>query len=232
MLNRLVFLFLLLFMSFSSHGQSFELWNAYGAKYKVNKQISLTAGFTNRIGNSAISSFFPEVSMRYKALDWLAVSIDYRLVSKREVNGNYIGANRYNFNLKLRNSFKRIEYSCRVRYQMSSRGGGGQSYESDFDEAFRFKPVIAYNIRKSIFEPSFSLDFFYNPTNGIYGKRFDKIRYALGTSIELGDAHELDVSIKLDQRFNSRNNGNKLIFALAYTANLKKLLKGVSKKGL
>jgi hypothetical protein len=76
------------------------------------------------------------------------------------------------------------------------------------------------------------LDFFYNPTNGIYGKRFDKIRYALGTSIELGDAHELDVSIKLDQRFNSRNNGNKLIFALAYTANLKKLLKGVSKKGL
>jgi hypothetical protein len=232
MLKRIVFLFFLMFIPIMVHSQSLELWNTFGTKYKVNKKISLTASFTSRIGEGSVGSFFPELSMRYKVLDWLSFSGDYRLVSKRSLNGNYLGANRFNFNLKFRNSYKRIKYSCRFRYQMSSRGGGGATYESDFDEAFRFKPVFAYNIRKSIFEPSFSFDFFYNPTNGIYGKRFDKVRYAIGTSIEIGDAHELDVAFKLDQRFNSSNNGNKLIFSLAYTANLNKLLKGSSKKGL
>ena len=232
MLKSVFLLVLLINLSFLVHGQSFEFWNAYGAKYKVNKQLSISASFTNRIGDGEVSSFFPEVSARFKVFDWLGASVDYRFVSKRAENGNYLGANRYNFNVKLRNSFERIKYSCRLRYQMSSRGGSNQSYESDFDEAFRFKPMLAYNIRKSIFEPSFSLDFFYNPTNGMYGKRFDKVRYSIGTSIELGDAHELDAAIKLDHRFNSNNNGDKLIFALSYTANLKKLLKGSTKKGL
>ena len=218
--------------AFFSEAQDSELWNSVGASYKLNDQVSFSASFSNRIGDGNVKTFFPEATIKYKAFKWAHISMDYRLVSKRDDFGNYLGANRMNFNIKLRNSFKRLKYSCRVRYQMSSRGGGNQAYESDFDEAFRFKPVIVYNIRKSIFEPSFGLDFFYNPTNGVYGKRFDKVRYAIGSSIELGDAHDLDVSIKLDQSFNSSNNGTKLIFALAYTANLNKLLKVAAQKGL
>lgn len=223
---------LFLMIAFFGSAQDFELWNSVGASYKLNDQVSFSASFSNRVGEGNVKTFFPEATVKYKAFKWAHISMDYRRVSKRDDIGNYLGANRMNFNVKLRNSFKRFKYSCRVRYQMSSRGGGNQAYESDFDEAFRFKPVIAYKIRKSIFEPSFGLDFFYNPTNGVYGNRFDKVRYAIGSSIELGDAHDLDVSFKLDQRFNSSNNGTKLIFALAYTANLNKLLKGIAKKGL
>ena len=223
---------LFILFAFFSEAQNFELWNSVGASYKLNDQVSFSAGFSNRMGDGNVKTFFPEATMKYKAFKWAHISMDYRLVSKRDDIGNYLGTNRLNFNIKLRNSFKRLKYSCRVRYQMSSRGGGNQAYESDFDEAFRFKPVIAYKIRKSIFEPSFGLDFFYNPTNGVYGNRFDKVRYAIGSSIELGDAHDLDVSLKLDQPFNSRKNGIKFIFALAYTANLNKLLKASVKKGL
>ena len=230
---RVFIAFIFFFMiAFCGSAQDFELWNSVGTSYKLNDQISFSASFSNRMGDGNVKTFFPEASVKYKVLKWAHVSMDYRLVSKRDDLGNYLGANRMNFNVKLRHSYKRFKYSCRVRYQMSSRGGGNQAYESDFDEAFRFKPAITYNIRKSIFEPFFGLDFFYNPTNGVYGNRFDKVRYGIGTSIELGDAHDLDVSFKLDQRFNSSNNGTKLIFALAYTANLNKLLEGGSKKGL
>ena len=230
---RLLTAFILFFMiAFYGHAQDFEFWSSIGSSYKLNDQVSFSASFSNRIGDGNVKTFFPEATVKYKAFKWAHISMDYRLVSKRDNIGNYLGANRVNFNLKLRNSFKRWKYSCRLRYQMSSRGGGNDAYESDFDEAFRFKPSIVYNIRKSIFEPFFGLDFFYNPTNGVYGNRFDKVRYGIGSSIELGDAHDLDVFIKLDQRFNSGNNGNKLIVALAYTANLNKLLKGTAKKGL
>jgi len=223
---------LCILVTFFSEAQDFELWNAVGTSYKINDRISLSASFSSRVGDRKVKTFFPEVTVKYKIVKWVHISMDYRLVSKRDDLGNYLGANRINFNAKLRHSYKRLKYSCRVRYQMSSRGGGNQAYESDFDEAFRFKPAIKYNIRKSIFEPFFGLDFFYNPTNGVFGNRFDKVRYGIGTSVELGDAHDLDVSFKLDQRFNSGNNGHKLIFALAYTVNLNKLLRGGAKKGL
>ena len=230
---RLLTAFVLFFMiAFCGNAQDFEFWSSIGSSYKLNDQISLSVRFSNRMGDGNVKTFFPEATVKYKAFKWAHISMDYRLVSKRDNIGNYLGANRVNFNIKLRNSFKRWKYSCRLRYQMSSRGGGNDAYESDFDEAFRFKPSIVYNIRKSIFEPFFGVDFFYNPTNGIYGNRFDKVRYSIGSTIELGDAHDLDVSIKLDQRFNSGNNGNKLIVALAYIANLNKLLKGSAKKGL
>tara|TARA_Y100001933_G_scaffold233055_1_gene252130 strand:+ start:1590 stop:2285 length:696 start_codon:yes stop_codon:yes gene_type:complete len=218
--------------TFLSVAQDFELWNTLGTSYKINDKISLSASFSSRMSEGNIKTFFPEATVKYKIVKWAHISMDYRMVSKRDDLGNYLGANRMNFNVKLRHSHKRFKYSCRVRYQMSSRGGGNLAYESDFDEAFRFKPAIKYNIRKSIFEPFFGLDFFYNPTNGIYGNRFDKVRYGIGTSVELSDAHDLDVSFKLDQRFNSSNNGNRLIFALAYNADLNKLLIGGSKKGL
>lgn len=221
----LVFLTLISF-AISGFSQSFELWNSIGANYKLNDQVFISANFTPRMGDGKVQSFFPEASVKYKLVKWAHVSLDYRLVSKREDNGNYLSANRLNFNLKLRNAFKRLKYSFRFRYQMSSSGNSGASYESDFDEAFRFKPSLSYKIKKSIFEPKFGLDFFYNPTRGVYGQRFDKIRYSLGSSIDLGGAHGLIVSLKLDQKFNSSKNGSKLIFAIGYEADLKKLLKG------
>lgn len=218
--------------SFFGHSQSFEFWNSIGAKYKIGKRLTVAGSFTDRINNRGVKAFFPELTSKLKITKWASVSIDYRYVSKKENNGNYLGANRFNFNARFKNSYKRIKYSCRFRYQMSSGGDPNQGYESDFDEAFRFKPAVTYNIKKSAFEPSFGIDFFYNPTHGVYGKRFDKVRYSIGSSIELGGPHTIEVSLKLDHKFNSSSNGNKLIFALAYELDLNEFLKGNRNSGL
>ena len=230
---KVFFLFTLFIgIAFFGRSQSFEFWNAVGAKYKISDRVTLVGSFTDRINNRGVKALFPELTTKFKIVKWASVSIDYRYVSKKENNGNYLGVNRFNFNARFKNSFKRLKYSCRFRYQMSSGGSPTQGYESDFDEAFRFKPALTYNIKKSIFEPSFGIDFFYNPTHGVYGKRFDKMRYSIGSSIDLGGPHALDVSVKLDQKFNSSSNGNKLIFALAYELDLNKFLKGKSKSAL
>jgi hypothetical protein len=165
-------------------------------------------------------TLFPELTVKYNIAKWAYVSLDYRFVSKREDNGNYMGANRLNINAKVKNRLDRLGYALRIRYQMSSSTGASSSYNSDFDEALRFKPELSYDLKNSI-----------NPGTGVFGKRIDKFRYTLGTDLELDGPHEFSFFVRLDQKINSNNNSKKCIVGINYQLDLNKLLKGVSKKG-
>jgi len=213
------------------NAQSFEVWNTAGAKYKLTKEIQLAASFTSRFSDFKARTLFPELTVKYNIAKWAYVSVDYRFVSKREDNGNYLGANRMNINAKVKNRHDRWSYALRIRYQMSSSTGASGSYNSDFDEALRFKPQLSYDIKNSIFTPFFALEGFYNPGTGVFGKRIDKFRYTLGTDLEIDGPHEFSFFIRLDQKINSNNNRKKYIVGISYQLDLNKLLKGISKKG-
>jgi hypothetical protein len=222
------FLFVMLFLS--GNAQSFEVWNGVGLKYKVNKKIQLSGSFNMRAGVSHISTLFPELTAKYKITKWANLSLDYRRVSKREDNGNYLGSNRLNVNMKFRKNSDRWGYNVRFRYQMSSANGVNTNYESDFDEAFRIKPHVSYDIKKSIFSPFLSAEMFYNPSTGILGKRIDKMRYTLGTDLELDGPHAVGLFIRIDQKLYSIN-VYKTIIGINYQLDLKSVLSNYSKKG-
>ena len=113
---------------------------------------------------------------------------------------------------------------------MSSANGVNTNYESDFDEAFRIKPNISYDIKKSIFTPFMAAELFYNPLAGILGKRVDKMRYTLGTDLELDGPHSIGVFIRVDHRLYTVNSF-KTIIGVNYQLNLKPILSNYSKKG-
>ena len=221
-------LFVMLFLFVNA--QSFEVWNGLGLKYKVNKKIQLSGSYNMRFGDTQFSTLFPEFTIKYKITKWAHLSVDYRRVSKREVNGNYLGANRMNINIKLRKNIKRWGYNVRFRYQMSSANGVNTNYESDFDEAFRIKPQISYDIKKSIFTPFMAAELFYNPLSGILGKRIDKMRYTLGTDLELDGPHSVGVFIRLDHLLYAVN-PIKTIVGINYQFDFKSVLFNYSKKG-
>ena len=207
------------------NAQSFEVWNSVGVKYKLTKEIRVAASFTGRFMDFKARTLFPELTVKYNIAKWASVSLDYRFVSKREDNGNYLGANRLNINAKLKNQIDRFGYALRIRYQMSSSTGASSSYNSDFDEALRFKPELSYDLNNSIFTPFFALEGFYNPGTGIFGKRIDKFRYTLGTDLELDGPHEFSFFVRLDQKINSNNNSNKCIVGINYQLDLNSVLK-------
>jgi len=213
------------------NAQSFEVWTSVGAKYKLTKEIQLAASFTSRFRDFKARTLFPELTVKYNIAKWAYVSVDYRFVSKREDNGNYLGANRMNINAKVKNRHDRWSYALRIRYQMSSSTGSNGTYNSDFDEALRFKPEFSYDIKNSIFTPFFALEDFSNPGGGAFGKRIDKFRYTLGADLELGGPHEFSFFVRVDQKVNSNNNKNKCIVGIDYQLDVSKLLKGKSKKG-
>ncbi len=221
---------LLVMLFFFGSAQSFEVWKGIGLKYKINKKIQLSGSYNMRFGDTQFSTLFPEFTAKYKITKWAHLSVDYRRVSKRELNGNYLGANRMNVNIKLRRNINRWGYNLRLRYQMSSANGINTNYESDFDEAFRIKPQVTYDIKKSIFTPFMAAELFYNPLSGPLGKRIDKMRYTLGTDLELDGPHSIGVFIRVDHRLYTVNSF-KTIIGVNYQLNLKPILSNYSKKG-
>ena len=101
---------------------------------------------------------------------------------------------------------------------------------------FVFKTVPSLNLAYgpmvtffSIFAPSISVEFFYNPNSGLYGNRIDKMGYTLGTDLELDGPHSFRIFTRIDHKIYD-NNPSKFILGFDYQLSLNDILSGNSKK--
>ena len=208
--------FCLHFSGIHSQSTVFQVWNELGVSGKLNKEFSYGVDLTTRFGNDGLSTIFPQLSLKYKLNKYVRVSIDYRLIGKKELNGNFLTSNRINGNLQLSYGIKRHSFGFRTRYQYSFNNLGGP-YESEFDQAIRFKPSYSFDINNSFLTPNFSCEFFYNPLTGENGKQFTRIRYYLGVELELDGPHDLELGYYYDQKIQVANPINRSILNLSYS---------------
>ena len=187
-----------------------QVWIETGLKTRVAPNVSVNAEINNRIGSNGLSTSFTQFSLKYKLLKWLNASVDYRIISKKQTNQNYLHSNRINTNLNFSHKLDRLYGNFRLRYQHAFGRLFASDYEPDFDNAIRFRPKIKYDIENSIFTPHFSCEFYYNPSNSPLGKRFNKIRTSAGIELELDGPHDVgfqiiyDNMVKIDH-FNAKN---------------------------
>lgn len=231
-MKSIAFLFVLCFNLSVIHGQStvFQVWNELGVSGKLNKDVSYGVDLTTRFGGDGLNTLFPQVSLKYKLNKYVRVSVDYRLIGKKELNGNMLTSHRINGNIQLSYGIKRHSFGFRTRYQYSFNSLGGP-YESEFDQAFRFKPSYSYDLNNSIFTPNFSCEFFYNPQNGENGKQFTRIRYYVGVEMELDGPHGLELGYYYDQKIQLANPVNRSILSLSYSYAIGQTKKKEPKKG-
>jgi hypothetical protein len=157
------------------------------------------------------------------------VSVDYRLIGKKDFNGNYLSSQRINGNVQLSYGINRHSFGFRTRFQYSFRNLA-VPYESEFDQAFRFKPSYSYDISNSILSPKVSCEFFYNPSQGFQGQQFTRIRYYAGLALELAGPHNLEVGYYYDQKINASNPVNRSILNLSYSYAIESMDKEKSTK--
>lgn len=230
-MSRYIIFILLFFQNVIAFSQSLEgqLWMETGFKGRFVKGLDYTIDWTNRIGNQGFETMFPQASIKYKVNDWFRPSIDYRYVIKRELNSNYNGSNRLNFNLQFNKLVNRLNLGFRLRYQYSFDRVASVNYQPEFDQAFRLKPSISYDINNSIFSPSATVEFFYNPANGPLGKRFSKIRSFIGVSLELKGPHDFALGYIYDQSLNLPNPTYRHILNMSYCYKIQPKKKGKRK---
>jgi hypothetical protein len=198
-----------------------KVWTEIGVKGSVTKKMDWAVEMTTRFSATGIDTYFPQLSLKYKVTKWFRPSVDYRAIYNKDNYGNYSFSNRLNFNAEFKHSISRFTGSARIRYQNTfNRVITGSSYNSEFDQAFRFKPQVSYDINNSIFSPIVSIEFFYNPTYGQFGQRFNRYRGFIGFELDLNNAHEVAFGYMIDQQFNVNAPKTKHILSLAYTYNL------------
>ena len=211
-----------IFASSFSFGQTniFQTWTETGTKFALNKRLSLGADWSNRIGENGFATVFPQLSFKYKVSDWFRPSIDFRYVLKKQLDATYQASGRVNFNTQFNYHKKRLSAGLRLRYQYQFSNLNSQ-YDSEFDKAFRIKPNIEYDINNSVISPVVSVEFFYDPNYSDLGRRFNEIRYFVGSSLDLNGPHQIQIGYMFNQKINLPAPVNKQILSLSYMYNVK-----------
>lgn len=218
--KTLVFVCLLGSTAFSQQNDNYMVWTNIGVSGDLVKKTDWTAEISTRFDNSGIATFFPQIGVNYKLTKWLKPSVEYRFIIDKNNFGNYKAAHRLNFNAKFKEDFDRLGLGLRVRYQYAFDSRGNFDYDADFDQAFRFKPEISYDIKNFILTPKVSSEFFYNPSLGENGRRFDKMRLGIGASLDLNNDHEISFKYQLDKRFFAFDRGVRHVLAISYEYSL------------
>lgn len=208
---------LLSFSSVVSAQDEFQFWSEVGVKGDVIKKMDWFVDLKTRFGREGLDQFLPEAGIDYKVTKWFKPSVSYRLILGPNKYGNFKAAHRVNFNANFKKNIKRYSFSLRARYQYVIEGGASQAeYNADFDQAIRFKPAFAYDIKNSIFTPKVSAEFYYDPVFGPKGQRFTKMRIGIGSSLELSGPHSVSFKYQLDKAFYNYSKGLRHVIAVSY----------------
>lgn len=204
-----------------SQVQDYMLWTKLGVKGKVTKDLSWDGELNTRIGDKGIETFFPQVGLEYKIYKWLRPSVEYRFIIDKNKYGNYKSSNRLNFNVNLKESISNFGVGFRIRYQYAFNRISNDAYDPDFDQAFRFKPVLDYKIDGTAFTPFVGAELFYDPKFGPNGPGFSKFRLGVGSKINLNGPHALSVKYQYDKKFHDFQNGSRHTLAVSYGYKIK-----------
>lgn len=219
---KLAALLLFLGISVSSIGQERDYmmaWAKVGVSGDVIKKVDWSLEVSTRFDNQGVATFFPQAGLEYKLKKWFKPSVEYRFIADRNKYGNYKSSHRVNVNANFKKEIiKRLDIGLRVRYQYAFQQFyvTNYSYDADFDQAFRFKPEISYDIKGSMFKPELSTELFYNPALGKGGRQFSKVRFAVGTKIDLDGPHGLSVKYQFDKKFRDYEAGTRHVVAVSY----------------
>ena len=206
---------LILFSHAMAQNLDQEVWLESGISYQPIKRWTVNGELNQRYNQYGLATIFPQFSVKYKLTKWLRPSIDYRWISSREFLEPYQSSHRLNANLQGAYSIQRLDLGLRLRYQYSFNRING-NYDVEFDQAWRIKPSIQYNINDFPLSPSFSAEFFYDPTNHAKGKQFTRIRYYAGFDFDIQRVHKFSFGTYLDQWVNTIPR-TRLMYSLGYS---------------
>lgn len=198
-----------------SQNLNHELWLATGLSYQPVKRWTVATELNQRYNNYGLATIFPQISVKYKLTKWLRPSIDYRWISSRSYLDPYNSSHRLNVNLQGTLTKKRLNLGLRLRYQYSFNRLSSQ-YDAEFDQAWRIRPSVEFDIKNFPLSPIGSAEFFYDPSHHQGGQQFNRIRYFAGCNVDLNSPHSINFGLYLDEWINAIPRV-RLMYTLAYS---------------
>ncbi|SVC41111.1 uncharacterized protein METZ01_LOCUS293965 [marine metagenome] len=200
-LSKLIILLILPFAVYPQEND-FQVWTCFSARKKIIKKTTLTVkeGLRFRENATLISKQFTEARIRYKYNKHWFPALGYRYSLDWDNNQKLEKKNRFYADISYKNKFKRFNFSVRSRILKQ-----GNSY--DYENVFRQRFSIFYNIRKTKLEPFSAIEYFYTPEN-----KFDKLRYTIAISYPIIKDLDMEIAYRIQEEFNTNNPDTFYIF--------------------
>ncbi len=228
---KLITIFLFAFIMFSNAQiENFGTWTSISAEKNLG-DIGLGAETELRtiLGVRLINRASVGLSADYRINDYLKVAAGYSFMNNLDTKyENYQFRHRFNAGATGRFKVDRFTFSLRERVQLTTKDESKRIRDNGTIDTYRINPAwvwrnrfqAEYNIRKSKFTPSFSVESFYELNNPA-GNSFYKMRYTLTCDYRINKRNSVSVFTVLNTGFDDEDMYGKYILGINYNIKLK-----------
>lgn len=157
----------------------------------------------DNIAGILTNKYLIDFGLDYKIDNRWDLSASYRFIQNRENDGRFHARHRFYFDIDYDNSWKRFEYTYRMRTQQETRRYIEDAFDAIPEYEWRNKFEIALDLN-SDWTPYVSHELFV-PLNRFNPFRIFDSRTILGIDIPITNDHEMDIGIMYDKEIYPEN---------------------------
>lgn len=180
-----------------------KLWSALGVeKSFIDKKLNLSLQHQFRFNSNItqVDNHFTQAGLQFKLNDHISLAYGFRYIQKNREDEGFATRHRSHFDLTLKEKYKRLRLSGRVRFQEKHKV---PEVFSDIPETkYRFRVKGTYNLRKTKINPHASAEIFYVPESNEY-TGFEKIRLTAGFNRKYKKLGTLNTYYRLEKQLAS-----------------------------
>lgn len=191
-----------------------ETWSSATFQIKFNEKLSLSLSPQLRLqeNSSKLEKYFADLKMDYELNKNLEFSLGYRFLSESK-NSGIQWAHRYNIDGKYKFEINRFNGYLRLRYQ--SGIAFNDDKENVWENHFRLKTKVDYNIKDWKIDPYISGEIFRLSGKNV-DAQFDKIRLTIGSSYKFNKKHSISFFYGGEKQLNTTYPKTTYIVGLGY----------------
>lgn len=225
MRNRVIYILIsiccLQTQTFSQNAKDFGVWTKAAIEYKLNNKfnLSLSEGLRMRENSTRLNSLYTELGLEYKILKGLKTSFSYRTLQRLEKENYFSYRHRFAWDLNYKYTNGRFIIAYRQRLQ----SGLKKYYSSRLGKIpawnYRHRLQLKYEYNKRI-EPFASAEInvqLYDARQMMFNKTANRMRYQLGTDINLNAKSCISIYYMIQDEFNTEKETDQYLIGLEYS---------------
>lgn len=195
-----------------------ESWTSGSFQYKLNKKWSFKVSPQMRLqhNSSQMERFLVDADAEYDLNKHFEFGFGYRLNSKYKNSGIQNG-HRWNLDATYKFDINRFDAGIRLRYQS---GRVFASEDPSWENHFRLKTKVQYNIKKWKLDPEITGEVFRLSGKGV-DAQFDKMRFTIGSSYKFSKQHSVSFFYGFQKELNTTYPKTTYLVGLGYKFTLK-----------
>ena len=189
--SKLLILFLLPIFCIAQE-EDFQSWSTITLKQKVSQKFDfyLRSTVRYRENSSIISKAFIDLKIKYKIKKNMSFAFGYRDIHSWNYRLNRQNTERFYTDIVLRKKIDRYVFFVRNRLQK-------QGELNNYNNVFRQRFKLAYNIKGTKLEPAVSTEYFYHLT-----RQLNKLRHSIVLSYPLSKKIDFDLGYRFQHEIN------------------------------